>query len=627
MRQKLAPLFVAALAALFVASMAVAQSPGLGIKKDTTLTGTGSSGSPLGVNTTNIQRRVTGTCSTPNAIGTVNADGSVTCVSGSSVTATGDFDLIAKFDGTSSLVSSNFFDDGTYTGLRIDEFDFLQNLNGAGLGKINNNGFFGTTAHFRDLGIYDGKRSAIATFTGSTKATALLGALTVAGSTTVGDLRGTVQNYTTPTGVQTITLNATTTILRVNATSDVQIVGLTGGSDGRIVIIENKGSANDFLYDESAIATAANRFALGIGGGFGYIVNGGNMSALCRYDGTSARWRCQWLVSNYSPSNWAVLGDITATGNAVVAYRVTGGSLRIAALAVTIASTPLNDWNPDGVGSFDNYGEGIIEITSAAANTTVTGIDSALAANGDHLTIVNRSTKNVEFAHSSGSSLAANRMSMLGAINQPITPGGSIDFMYKTGTGWIEKGKASQAGTYDIGTVGSTALSVNNGSMLTLGNSGGTAYANLWWPTAATFDIDSGASETRVIGSGGFHVTGGQLSADGNSVIGDANADTATLWGHLAFSGSAPAMSACGTTPTVNGNDNRGIITLGSGTATSCTLTFSRAWAGTPGCVLTPEMSMTDPPYFSAKSSSAFTFTTAGAANMASGKIDYVCFN
>lgn len=48
----------------------------------------------------------------------------------------------------------------------------------------------------------------------------------------------------------------------------------------------------------------------------------------------------------------------------------------------------------------------------------------------------------------------------------------------------------------------------------------------------------------------------------------------------------APALTSCGTgTPTITGTDTAGIVTLGT-SATSCTITFNRAYAAAPYCVV-----------------------------------------
>lgn len=48
--------------------------------------------------------------------------------------------------------------------------------------------------------------------------------------------------------------------------------------------------------------------------------------------------------------------------------------------------------------------------------------------------------------------------------------------------------------------------------------------------------------------------------------------------------GSAPALSSCGTAPTIVGNDSAGKVTIGTGTPSACTLTFTKAWPTGASC-------------------------------------------
>lgn len=57
--------------------------------------------------------------------------------------------------------------------------------------------------------------------------------------------------------------------------------------------------------------------------------------------------------------------------------------------------------------------------------------------------------------------------------------------------------------------------------------------------------------------------------------------------GHLRSSNSAPTVSACGTSPAISGTDVAGKVTVGTGSVTTCTLTFATAYAGAPSCVFT----------------------------------------
>lgn len=64
--------------------------------------------------------------------------------------------------------------------------------------------------------------------------------------------------------------------------------------------------------------------------------------------------------------------------------------------------------------------------------------------------------------------------------------------------------------------------------------------------------------------------------------------------GHQLFTGTSPSIttgaSDCGTAPTVSGNDNVGIITVGSSTNGGvCTITFANAWPFRPVCIVQNE--------------------------------------
>lgn len=77
--------------------------------------------------------------------------------------------------------------------------------------------------------------------------------------------------------------------------------------------------------------------------------------------------------------------------------------------------------------------------------------------------------------------------------------------------------------------------------------------------------------------NGSFQVNPGQVTA----------AVPLAVAAHIISSGSAPSVSACGTSPSLtSATDTKGIITVGTGTVTSCTLTFASAYASLPACVV-----------------------------------------
>jgi len=90
--------------------------------------------------------------------------------------------------------------------------------------------------------------------------------------------------------------------------------------------------------------------------------------------------------------------------------------------------------------------------------------------------------------------------------------------------------------------------------------------------------------------------------------------------GHMLATGSAPALSSCGSTPspTIVGSDVAGTVTTG-GTATTCTITFATTYGTAPSCILRPQGTATQPVYTT--SATAITVTT----DIAQTVYDYIC--
>lgn len=82
---------------------------------------------------------------------------------------------------------------------------------------------------------------------------------------------------------------------------------------------------------------------------------------------------------------------------------------------------------------------------------------------------------------------------------------------------------------------------------------------------------------------------------------------------HFQSDGSAPALSSCGTSPAIAGSDVSGKVTIGSGSITSCTVTFATAYAAAPACLVTgSDAAIT---YAATTSTSALTITSSGDMN------------
>lgn len=95
-------------------------------------------------------------------------------------------------------------------------------------------------------------------------------------------------------------------------------------------------------------------------------------------------------------------------------------------------------------------------------------------------------------------------------------------------------------------------------------------------PTFTSLTI-SGLTSGRVVTVG----TAGLLQ-DSASLTFDATNLTTTR--HFKVTSTAPAVSACGTSPSIAGSDTAGKVTAGTGAVTTCTLTFATAYGVAPAC-------------------------------------------
>jgi len=156
-----------------------------------------------------------------------------------------------------------------------------------------------------------------------------------------------------------------------------------------------------------------------------------------------------------------------------------------------------------------------------------------------------------------------------------------------------------------------------------------------------TFTVNAGGSGTNSNLAGGDLVLAtGRATGNGAAKIDiqtvDANQGTGTTAraaatrtrfrdGHIvALTGAAPAISgSCGTTPSCTGcTDVAGRLTTGTGSPTSCVLTFNKAYTtNAPVCVATNENAAARQPTVVTTT----TTLTLAATFTASDKIHYIC--
>lgn len=204
------------------------------------------------------------------------------------------------------------------------------------------------------------------------------------------------------------------------------------------------------------------------------------------------------------------------------------------------------------------------------------------------------------------------------------------------------------------GQVSATQFQASNASA-TLGTAGNTQYfENRLAPSklqtyiiqvenpstdAAVFDISiigqaAGASSTSNLDGSNVNITGGAGAsgsagdADGGDVVigGGAGAGTGEV-GHVEIvdtvkaTGSDPALSSCGTSPSIVGSDFAGQVTIGTTVTTSCTVTFDAPMDAAPACVVTGDNTAVG--YAATTTTAAMTITSS--ADMDSDVISFIC--
>lgn len=83
----------------------------------------------------------------------------------------------------------------------------------------------------------------------------------------------------------------------------------------------------------------------------------------------------------------------------------------------------------------------------------------------------------------------------------------------------------------------------------------------------------------------------------------------------------APALTACGTSPSIIGDDTAGEVTMGTGTPTGCVITFKTAYAAAPLCIVAWQAQALASQSWTVSASAITTVQTATNSD----KINYIC--
>ena len=149
-------------------------------------------------------------------------------------------------------------------------------------------------------------------------------------------------------------------------------------------------------------------------------------------------------------------------------------------------------------------------------------------------------------------------------------------------------------------------------------------------PITRLINIESGAGNQEIqIGDNLVIVNATDISfAAGRVIISSFTnlitlRSTVTVSGVIVATGTTPTIGSCGTSPSVNGTDMAGQMTVGTGgVATSCAMTFAHTWKKPPACISNHEGAI-----LVTRSVATTTTLTIDAATplTASGKLDYIC--
>jgi hypothetical protein len=157
-------------------------------------------------------------------------------------------------------------------------------------------------------------------------------------------------------------------------------------------------------------------------------------------------------------------------------------------------------------------------------------------------------------------------------------------------------------------------------------------------PVAQTFQVQSVVAGTTNTAGANWNITGSKgtgTGAGGNIIFNTAppgttgTAQNTTIQtevidsnGHIRVGNqTAPALTTCGTTPAIVGDDTAGTVTMGTGTPTGCTITFHTAYANIPICVVVwPAQILASQSY--TVSTTAITLTQTATS---SNKVNYIC--
>lgn len=217
--------------------------------------------------------------------------------------------------------------------------------------------------------VYNAAMAAINTASGGASMT-----VTWTGDISPTQIAANTDNYA-PTGL------STAAVLRLSTDASRNLTGITGGTDGRVLLLLNVGSFNLVLVDD-ATSTAANRFQLS-----GDITLLPSEGIALWYDSTSSRWRPwsqTWVPATRTISTTAPVtgGGTLAADRTIAVSAATTSASGVSELATNTEVTTGTDTGrtitPDAL-AHSNYGSAVmgILVTDPNGSALTTGDEKA----------------------------------------------------------------------------------------------------------------------------------------------------------------------------------------------------------------------------------------------------------
>lgn len=444
--------------------------------------------------------------------------------------------------------------------------------------------------------------------TGLTPNSATSGTVTLAGTLAAGNGGTGVANTATLTlGTSNINLSSLGTGIVKNATTTGAFSIATSAD---VIALFSTCSGTQYLGADGACHTAS--------GGGGLTVGTTTITS-----GTNTRVEF---------NNSGVLGEyaITGTGNVAMSaspmFTGTVGAAAITAMGLITsadfnATTPAIGYEISGINALsfapDFTNGASVAIGGGALASQTAG---AISIQGN-IGIGNNAGQNLNSLANGNVALGLNALqnATSGASNLAIgastlsqgNPGGSVaigDSAISAGGSASDEVAIGSVALKNVSGVGNVGIGYFDGVSLTTGTE------NVEIGYAVGFSTLSTGSNNIIIGAG----TG--VDSVSSSTSNEINIGQLLFYNNTSIS--APTVSSCGTSPSIDAkaNDRSGTVTVGTVTATSCTITFASAYASWNHCRVTAHSSITGLAYSYTLSAITITGTT-----LVSDVLDYDC--